>query len=615
MSNRSESRFGVTADDLRRYDWQARLAQHPTKECYSYCGLLVMAAKELEAAGDELGRRVFTLLYIVASFHPNYDTKGNPYGPLWQNNENRGLMAEDLSDDDLTALRGVLEEIADPEYRARVGDVLWECRRDYKAAQIAVQAFLESARRLESNDLWPPFAERLERALQIATKLGFGKALHLTVIAEIEAVIQRFAAHLKSGLLCARLMKFLLEHDRGDPACYVTLAQRMATEFATARDWDFSKDYWEVAALWFRKAKNEAEAQRCQLAAAECLVTKAEESLKGGQPSFGFAAHWMGRGVEALRRAKAHPTRIDEIHTRFVEYERRSLSELKAIEIDLDAIPGFREAEQQTIAAAQANLRGHSFEIAVGRLACVTKPTDAVALRKEVEANASRFIFTQLGNVTALDSSGKVADSAPSLTFGSPEEREEGIRKQMVQQASQVHWPMQVGWKIEPARLTIIAEHGVRLIDLGFLVDDNPLIPFGHSGIYQRGIQAGFFGDWLVSMHLIIPQIEASLRYVLQQNGVITSTLESDGTQKERDLNQLLWLPETEKVFGADITFDLRGILVERFGCNMRNESAHGLMPEGAFYQPAASYLWWLVIHLCWKGYRLAKAAANKETS
>lgn len=86
-------------------------------------------------------------------------------------------------------------------------------------------------------------------------------------------------------------------------------------------------------------------------------------------------------------------------------------------------------------------------------------------------------------------------------------------------------------------------------------------------------------------MHLLIPQIEASVRYVFQQHDVVTSTLDSDETQKERDLNQLLWMPELEEIFGPDIAFDLRGILIERFGDNMRNEFAHGLMPEGAFYQ------------------------------
>jgi hypothetical protein len=108
-------------------------------------------------------------------------------------------------------------------------------------------------------------------------------------------------------------------------------------------------------------------------------------------------------------------------------------------------------------------------------------------------------------------------------------------------------------------------------------------------------------------MHLLIPQVEASLRLVLQQYGVVTSTLEQDGTQKERDLNQLLWMPEVEQIFGLGEVFDLRGILIERFGFNMRNESAHGLMPEAGFFLPAAPYLWWLMLRLCWIGKRMAE--------
>ncbi len=149
--------------------------------------------------------------------------------------------------------------------------------------------------------------------------------------------------------------------------------------------------------------------------------------------------------------------------------------------------------------------------------------------------------------------------------------------------------------------------------ELDFLVTNNLFIPEGHEGIYARGIQAGFFGDWLTAMHLLIPQIEASLRHVFQQAGVITSTLESDGTQKERDINALLWLPEMEKIFGPNVTFDLRGILIERFGYNMRNESTHGLMPEGAFYQHGTVYMWWLAIRLCWLGFKILLDQSNPE--
>jgi hypothetical protein len=75
--------------------------------------------------------------------------------------------------------------------------------------------------------------------------------------------------------------------------------------------------------------------------------------------------------------------------------------------------------------------------------------------------------------------------------------------------------------------MTILSEHGIQRRDFVFLLAGNPLIPPGHEGIYLRGLQSGFFGDWLVAMHLLIPQLEASLRHVLQHRGVVTSTLEA----------------------------------------------------------------------------------------
>lgn len=283
--------------------------------------------------------------------------------------------------------------------------------------------------------------------------------------------------------------------------------------------------------------------------------------------------------------------------------QRESLTQLNPVELNVDEIPGFREAEEIVREAAIKHVGGYSFERAVVRLAHITQPTDAAHLRAQVESQSDQFIWDKIVGTEALDHTGKVADKMPPTGFGLEDVEDVVMRKKMVHQAKEIGWQLPVVWRIEPARLAIVKEHPIRRHDLFFLVMHNPFIPSGHEGIYLRGLQAGFFGDWLVAMHLLIPQVEASIRYVFQQHEVVTSTLESDGTQKERDLNQLLWMPEMEEIFGSDISFDLRGILIERFGDNMRNESAHGLMPEGAFYRHTAVYLWWLVLRLCVTGH------------
>lgn len=614
----AQERFRISAEDLRKYNWQERIAPKGAKDWLSSRYQFASAAKESKDRGDDLGFRVFSLLDIITSFYPNYDSKGNPYGPAWSGVDGRrSLMAEDLSDADLDALQSVVHEITDADFRARVADILWECKRDHKMAELAVHAFLEAAEKTKTDGLWPPYTERLERAAHLAAKLGFGKSLHQQVLRAVEAAITEFEKNLKSGLLCNRLMHIAFAHEVTDTLRYATLSERLAKEFAAAGNWDFSQMYWQLAEQWHRRRKEEEEARRCQLAAAECLISKAEQGLTNEKLGASFAAHWMGAGVEALRQARADSERINEAHRRFLELQRQALGTLNSMELNVDAIAGFRETEQQVQEAAVQHVTGYSFERAVVRFAHIAKPSDADHLRDQAKDQSEEFIWDKIAGTEALDHAGKVTDKIPPTGFG-PEDAE-AMRKKMVLQAKQIAWPLTVDWRIEPARIAILKEHPVRRRDLFFLIANNPFIPPGHEGIYLRGLQAGFFGDWLVAMHLLIPQIEASIRYVFQQHGFVTSTLESDGTQKERDLNQLLWMPELEQIFGPDISFDLRGILIERFGDNMRNEFAHGLMPEGAFYQPTAAYLWWLVVHLCVTGHvqtrKLSKATEDKATA
>ena len=493
MKHQHESHFNVTVDDLRQYGWQTLIDKHQDKECRDFMGVFDAASNEKETDGDELGKRVFSFLSAVASCHANYDTKGNPYGPMWQIGNRRSFIPEDFTGSDLTALKGVLEEIADPEFRARVGDMLWECCRDYKAAQIAIRAFIESARRLETDDLWPPFVERLERALQLAAMLGLGKDLHLEVVGEVEACIARFESNPKSGLLCARLMNLLLGQNKGDYEYYSALAEKLAHSYTILKSWHCAEEYWTIAERLHRKASNTADSQRCQLEGAENLIAKAEDNLRGDTPDFGFAAHWMGRGVEALRRAKADPARIADRHNRMLELQRQSLRELKSVELDHGAIPGLKDAEVKCMESARAHVHGHPWVDAFRRFAFIAKPTNVDELQKQVEENSKKFISTQLFGSVALDYSGKVADVAPSV---SDDAYEEAIRKQMYQNSARVNWPMCAGWQIEPGRVTIIGEHPVRLQDLMFLVENNPFVPEGHERIFARGIQAGFFGAY-----------------------------------------------------------------------------------------------------------------------
>ena len=103
----------------------------------------------------------------------------------------------------------------------------------------------------------------------------------------------------------------------------------------------------------------------------------------------------------------------------------------------------------------------------------------------------------------------------------------------------------------------------------------------------RAGCRLAFAAIGCIAMHLLIPQLEASIRAVFQQRKIPTSTVEN-GIQQERDLGWLLNHSKAAEMFGADIVFDLRGLLTEDFGWNLRNDQAHGLIPESGFYSEAS---------------------------
>ena len=119
-------------------------------------------------------------------------------------------------------------------------------------------------------------------------------------------------------------------------------------------------------------------------------------------------------------------------------------------------------------------------------------------------------------------------------------------------------------------------------------------------------------------LELLVPQIENSLRYVLQQNDVEVTTLNTQGVQERIRIGTILEHDVIIKIFGKDVVLDLQALLIERKYSNLRNEISHGFMSESSFFQPAVIYLWWLVIRLCltpyYKGWQDAQdSGATKE--
>ncbi len=468
-------------------------------------------------------------------------------------------------------------------------DILWVKNRDFRMAKLAITSYLESSTILEDPHNWIQCAERIERAFRLGASLGKNAGQIDSVISHIENVIERYNDN-DPKYLSEKLMGLLLEQKIGDGGKYSKYCENLAKQAELDSDWRRARTYWETKARWHLLDKDEINQRDALVQAAETHVKEAEDALESEQPSYMFASAHLRYAIGAYRKIGGFSGRIEDIHSVLLEYQERSIKELKPVSTEINLDVYAKEAIEQ--------VKGKTLYDAIIELALIVPTSKVNDLREQVQALVNEYPLKHLFQTVSVEERGKVTGRMPNIHSDDPEEVEAALRAKMFKDSLFHHSIFAYGI-IEPARHQINLEHNVRLSDFIPIVSNNPLVPPGREFIYAQGLHAGMEGDFLVATHLLIPQLENSIRYVLKQYGVTTSGIDSKGVQDEHNLNNTLYLPEMQEIFGEDITFDLQGLLVERFGNNLRNRMAHGLMSHDAFCSDQVIYLWGLILRLC----------------
>lgn len=581
-----------TKADFDQCDWSVVVEKSRKRKCKAYVSGFAEKAREAEASG-ELGQQgVYMLLNAVCSLMLQLDSPAEPFGPMMVFADRRSAILDDFNSGHLATLQDIVHNVVDPELRARIADVLW-CKQqgDYQLAELAVSSYLESARRLEDDGDWVESANRIERASQLAVSLGRSGEPFAEVIAHIEDAIERCEE--ESPLFHAgRLMRLLQRYGLGDPKKYARLAEQSAIRAEESQDamkWHTSRAYWQIKAKWDLMGGDEDASRDAEIRAAETHVEEADETLKQHPEKHFVAAAHLGQAIQALRKIKDTRERREELLGLLLSYQRESVAEFGVVSGTIDI--------REFVERATELVRGKPLPEALSALALSGTSQPIAALKKEVEESAEQSGLYYVIPVNVLDGEGKVAARRSGI-LGSSEERESALRAEMLRRAA-LGQSLHAQGVVLPAIAQIRSERNVRITDLLPLVSNNPFVPFGREEIFARGLQAGLVGNLLSVGHLLIPQIEHSLRHLLTEQGVIVSGLDQRGIQEVHSLNTTLYRPELAEILGEDVVFDLQGLLVERFGANLRNRMAHGLMDYSEFYSLDVAYLWWLTLRLC----------------
>jgi Domain of unknown function (DUF4209) len=560
-------------------DIDAVLNECAIKEDHEFSGFFRRWHEAEPDRGWDLLRALYSLNFRPAD-------AAEPFGPQSVIGHSRSMIPSDLTDEQLSALSSTLDAISDPEYRARILDVLWLRRRDPAAARAAVDAYLLSGSRLEDPEHWVQSMHRYERAVRLASQVEAKGELPKKVLRHLEARVLHYNGS-DSLYFTAKALELLADFAYGDLKSAAEIAGRVARVSRSAGNFDRARTYFVVQARLLKAAKDPAAAETARVERAECLSEEAEARQQAGAAI--AAHHFLQQAISEFRERPSLRGRLPELQRRLAASGEAALQEMNPISVEID-ISGLVKVSQQVVT-------GLSIENALFTFATLIPLIDPAKLREEALAHISAHPLQALVDAQMFDAAGRHVGTRPGISATDPEQQEAAVVGFMEELARHHRGPYVAGY-IVPALRRVVEEHDVEESILDALIGDSPLIHPERKALFLRGLIAGFRWDFATALHLLIPQVEQGLRKMLNDQGVVARNMRPDGIEEVWSYERILGHNITASTLGAPLVYELQSLLVERLGANFRNLVAHGLLPSDAFVSETALYLWWLLLRL-----------------
>lgn len=584
----------VSVDALAASGWRDALASAGRDGYSGAHGAFATAAKAAHEAADHERASCLRLLGAICSMYLRPDSPNAPFGPMWSGPDGRTMLPEDISGAQMLELSAFAASIDSDLLRARIFDLAWLTLRPRRAAD--ARSAIESYRALLSSlpHDEPDVTHFFERALALARMVG-DEASHTAII---DVLAESVLSHSSSALVHSRLL-YERNELRDKASLFAIALTECGSQDGSAGKTFRARDCLSEARKWHERAGDSPASAQVALQIADSFVAEAEARAAATPPSNIAAAHFLESAIQTLRSIpRQHREslgiegKLETLHKRLAEAGAKSLEEMGTIssgEIDIS----------EMVAAARAAVQGRDQTEALLRMAHITRIQSVADIRSTVEEQARKAPLRLLFGATSLSGDGRVVSRRPGLSLSDEDSdsRELVLWGEMVQHF-QLTLGLAVQGQIMPALNALLLEHTVREDDLILLCERSPIVPPGRERTFARGLFAGFERDFLTAIHILAPQMEALVRWHLKQAGVRTTSLDANGIMNESSLGTLLEKTEAAQVFGDNVAFELRALLADPVGPNLRNEVAHGLVDDERAFSIYSAYAWWLTLHL-----------------
>jgi len=566
-----------------------------TVDCRSLYTLLEGAYGAARAEGQSGYMVVLQLLATATSIVLRPSDKGAEWGPWQSTVTQRTPIPGDLRGEHNQVLARLAPSLAHPGLRARLADLAWTNDRKLGAsAALAIDSYCECAERLVDGRSLPPFnvpglaaheaLQYVERALVLGYVTRRKRVQPERTVAALKAVYAIARDRNEVGIL-VRAAELGIGYDLLEPAAVAVDAETVADRMGPGGYALAARAALDLAAQLHEQSNDAESRRRCQLKAVEHIL-----AMRGQVSGPGAEAHWVQTALFALRHVRGTEARRRELRRELRDLQEDSLGEMGQFSVPLDV-----GDERDRV------LRGFDamdLSRALRELACLSRSRPIEELRRDaLKSRESSPLSTMMGS-SYLDADGKSAvhvAAAPTVEepddewFKATINKHEGIRRHII-----------VVGRFEPARLSIASRFAISERHLLPIVQHSPFVREDQAGLMSLGFTRMVQGDYRSAVHLLVPQLEPSLRYVLRLAGHDPAIEFDDMTEENVGLTALLGRlrPQLEECIPAEVMLEVELLFHHRPGSALRHAVSHGLLGTGGSFSIDAIYACWLLYQL-----------------
>jgi hypothetical protein len=557
---------------------------HADADCHALNKVFWKAKDGAEGAAA----RALELLAGICSMRLVPEEPAHIYRPMVEWSDGGTSMAPGhIPKDAVDALAQLAATLPSAPLRARIADLVWllERSRERQFPLMAVQAY--RALPLSSDAWYGESRTAWHRALQLAKQIRAEDEASAIEAALLDAFFA--AAGDEDGYQALHYLHPLrAERRSGGRAQEVAEQLEAIGRHRIALMHTFvAQAHFEAAAEWYEWAGDRDRHARMLSLAAEAIA------LQAGQADGAIVEHhWLGKAIEAYRRVPGRFRGQLGVEAAIDALRRKREDAGHAMLGEMVMIPGPREDVRDRVQGAVDHVKGRAAFQALLAFCGLDSPPDVAALRAAAEATLKATpLSTMMGKSVVAGDGRQVENLGP----------EAGWQAQVDAQARAMfleHAGKAALAELLPARAQLRFEHDFRLGYFIAIAERSPVVPADRARMLGQGLYAGFCGDMVQAMHILMPQFEHVVRQILRGAGAFTAQHDKEGLDMEVALGSLVERPQMAEEFGDGLTLAIHAVMCDRAGPNLRNDVAHGLADEEACESAHALYAWWLVLQL-----------------